>query len=303
MVLTKSLHWKEPQLFNIEALHHRNDGSDEQIYVIPAFLKPGRNLLVAALPDEQYKTPVYYVTRLLNLKREEEIKVIQKKLKVIQINRHFEKHNSVFKDWIQDTDETTDWIYNHDARYWKVNRFIRDEEDLVKTHLILKQNIPLLSQFFIEIISRSNSYPNLGFLDFSENCQKLGFVDKKKISLAKLDIIFTQVNADHDGDDYIEIDNKKLMIRYEFFEALVRLAGLMYKDTKITKTYAEAFQNFISEIIEPNYDWAPGQEWRDLELWNLEINDLFHANLDYIRRIWVSYFTPSKKFFSKDDAH
>jgi len=93
------------------------------------------------------------------------------------------------------------------------------------------------------------------------------------------------------------------MIRYEFFEALVRLAGLMYKDTKITKTYAEAFQNFISEIIEPNYDWAPGQEWRDLELWNLEINDLFHANLDYIRRIWVSYFTPSKKFFSKDDAH
>jgi len=45
------------------------------------------------------------------------------------------------------------------------------------------------------------------------------------------------------------------MMRYEFFEALLRLAGLMYKDTKISRTYAEAFQMFISEIIEPNYDW------------------------------------------------
>jgi len=30
-------------------------------------------------------------------------------------------------------------------------------------------------------------------------------------------------------------------MRYEFFEAILRIAGLMYKDTKITQTFAEAF--------------------------------------------------------------
>jgi len=55
---------------------------------------------VAALPHQKFKQPVYYVTRLLNLKREEEIKVIRKTFKALKIDRHFEKHNSVFKDWI-----------------------------------------------------------------------------------------------------------------------------------------------------------------------------------------------------------
>ena len=39
----------------------------------------------------------------------------------------------------------------------------------------------------------------------------------------------------------IEDNNSKLLMRYEFFEAILRIAGLMYKDTKITQTFAEAF--------------------------------------------------------------
>jgi hypothetical protein len=59
----------------------------------------------------------------------------------------------------------------------------------------------------------------------------------------------------------------------------------------------------IKEYIVPNYDWVPWQEWRDLELWTLEVNDMFYANLDHIRRIWTHYFSPSKKYFSMSDAH
>ena len=59
----------------------------------------------------------------------------------------------------------------------------------------------------------------------------------------------------------------------------------------------------IKEYIVPKYDWVPWQEWRDLELWTLEVNDMFYANLDHIRRIWTNYFSPSKKYFSMTDAH
>jgi len=137
-------------------------------------------------------------------------------------------------------------------------------------------------------------------VDFSDACQKLGIVDKRKITLAKLDIIFCAANTNPVAPD---VNSSKLMMRFEFFEALLRLAVLMYKDTKITQTYAEAFQMLISEVIKPNYDWVPWQEWRDLELWTLEVNDLFYANLEHIRRIYHSYFTVIKKFFSKEDAH
>ena len=119
-----------------------NEGFKEQIYVIPAFFKPGRNLLVAALPNDRFQTPNYYVTRLLNLKREEDPIVHQKNLKVVQISRHYEKHKSVFKDWIEDTEETTDWIYTHDTRMWKAHKLIKDGEDLAQTLRVFKQYIP-----------------------------------------------------------------------------------------------------------------------------------------------------------------
>ena len=57
------------------------------------------------------------------------------------------------------------------------------------------------------------------------------------------------------------------MNRYEFFEALVRISNMKYKETGEVETFAEAFQMLIDECIIPNYDWVPWQEWRDLELW------------------------------------
>jgi hypothetical protein len=60
--------------------------------------------------------------------------------------------------------------------------------------------------------------------------------------LAKIDIVFALVNHNIDS---VESNNEKLLIRYEFFEAILRIAGLKYRDTGIAKTYAEAFQMII----------------------------------------------------------
>jgi hypothetical protein len=76
----------------------------------------------------------------------------------------------VFKDWSLDSDETTDWIYSHDTRLWKADKFVKDEDDLAQTLRILKQNIPLLKVMFIEAICRGNSYPGLSYIDFSNIC-------------------------------------------------------------------------------------------------------------------------------------
>jgi len=73
--------------------------------------------------------------------------------------------------------------------------------------------------------------------------------------------------------------NKTLM-RFEFFEALVRLSNFKYKDTGVCQTTPEAFQMLINDCILANYDFPPWNEWRQRDLWVLEVNDTFHVNLD-----------------------
>jgi hypothetical protein len=47
------------------------------------------------------------------------------------------------------------------------------------------------------------------------------------------------------------------------------------------------------------HEW---QDWRNTELWTIEVNDVFWTNLSSLKRLHSSYINVGKKFFSVEDA-
>ena len=48
-----------------------------------------------------------------------------------------------------------------------------------------------------------------------------------------------------------------------------------------------------------DYEW---QEFRDKHLYTIEVNGLFEVNLDLLKKIYSSYYSPRKKFMNFEDA-
>ena len=70
-------------------------------------MRPGRQFFVCALTSKKFG-PVFYLHKVIVGKREEDVPVIEKLLKVARKESRLEFHHSVFKDWIQDDEGTFD---------------------------------------------------------------------------------------------------------------------------------------------------------------------------------------------------
>jgi hypothetical protein len=50
------------------------------------------------------------------------------------------------------------------------------------------------------------------------------------------------------------------------------------------------------------FNTSKWQEWRDRYVWTLEINDILHANLESLKKIYKSFHTSKKNFMDLSDA-
>ena len=69
--------------------------------------------------------------------------------------------------------------------------------------------------------------------------------------------------------------------RYQFLEIIVRLAGEKYKNPGVCGTFAESLSKLLNECIY-TYTPDPWQEFRDEQLWTLEVTDVFEFNMEGI---------------------
>lgn len=61
--------------------------------------------------------------------REDEIPLFEKANKSKVQQRVFKKDASVFRDWKEDTTKTLENMFLDDIRFWKISRFIKDDND------------------------------------------------------------------------------------------------------------------------------------------------------------------------------
>jgi hypothetical protein len=78
----------------------------------------------------------------------------------------------------------------------------------------------------------------------------------------------------------LDANDDKDLCRYEFLEIIVRIAKIKYiENSKYAMSIAEATKKIIDEHIIPNFTpnikW---QEFRDEELWELEVDELLKTN-------------------------
>jgi len=189
----------------------------------------------------------------------------------------FKKEESVFKDWKEDTEETFQAVMDSDCKFWKVERIIKDPKELQSTKEMVARYLPTLKKIYIALISQS-TYPNISWLEFSHFCHQCNLIDKQ-FNISALDRVFIATNVEIEQLD----DNPdRALCRYELYEILIRIAGVKFKDTRMCATYPEALEKLMEEYI-LKFAYNPSwQEFRDEELWTLEVNDLLEANLEGI---------------------
>ena len=59
-------------------------------------------------------------------------------------------------------------------------------------------------------------------------------------------------------------------------------------------TYAEATEKLIKDCVIPNFVPEPWQEFRDKELWTIDVNNLLVSNLENLENVYGRFRTPTK---------
>lgn len=115
------------------------------------------------------------------------------------------------------------------------------------------------------------------WLNFIDTCVSWKVVDNN-LSLAHVDRIFITVNFE---EEQVEANDDTSFCRFEYIEAIVRLAKAKFLDqkVKICTTVSASLEKFIQEHIIPNrvekMEW---QDFRNKQLYVLDIDDLFKKN-------------------------
>ena len=94
------------------------------------------------------------------------------------------------------------------------------------------------------------------------------------------------------------------MVRFKFLELLVRVAESKYKDTmnkNSAEYYAALFEKLMKEVILEHAPYEPMQNWRENELWTLEVNDVMKVNLDGIHQLYKRYLNPKQNTLHKNN--
>ena len=135
-----------------------------------------------------------------------------------------------------------------------------------------------------------SDYPNIKRNDLFNLIQRVGLIDKKNVSSFTMNIMFSSVNFD--ATKNFEENPTKEIVRYEFTEMITRIAHKLYPTLHLPL----ALRRVIDDHLLPVYckDFKDFFEFRK-HLYTLEVDNLYSANLDHIKRVIKKYSELGKK--------
>ena len=93
----------------------------------------------------------------------------------------FQRWKTIFAPWPTENEPIFRSCIEHDVKYWKVTRLIKDPDDYAAVIRVLLKHSKLLTHLFLYLASKSQ-FPAIGLLDFGTFCQDSGIVDAKFLS-------------------------------------------------------------------------------------------------------------------------
>ena len=165
---------------------------------------------------------------------------------------------------------------------------MKPKADVEAVYNVLRKYLVNLKDQFLHHIGTDETYPNIGWLDFSAACQSWGILDAKLTS-QDIDRLFIATNFEEED---LEDNDNKALCRYEFFEIIVRLAKLKFVEKGFTKAVSEATEKLIVNFIIPNFsEKMPNQAFRTDELWTLDVDDLVRKNMKGVEGLYAPFAT------------
>ena len=138
------------------------------------------------------------------------------------------RETSIFADFRPDNEAIMDQCFQHDSKYWKINRLTKSADELTQTLQIVKENYQMLKDLFMTVNSNSR-YPFINMIDFGRFIQQMKLLDET-LDLNSLDRIFIAANTRDTSLEQTgtkqskDLNPENLLVRHKFVEALVRCA-------------------------------------------------------------------------------
>ena len=200
----------------------------------------------------------YFTHRTIINVRDEDVPIFAKSEKSHINVRSFNKDNSVFREWKQDTPDDALACIEHDLEHWYIKKLIKKDEQLDELCDMIRKYAKELKNLYIMVASRSK-YPQVSELDFSQWAKESHVIDSKETQTA-VDLAFTAVTRQQEGEKEIPGRDAQSLMRYKFLELLVRVSDGKYKDIKNANSadcYAVLFEKLLKEVILEHAPYEP----------------------------------------------
>lgn len=238
-----------------------------------------------------------YVHSCITKFRNEVIPPYRKAFKHHTIERRFRRDVSVFARWKEDDETTIRACLEHDIRYWKCPRFVKDIAELRKLEKCVRKHFLYLKNTHV-YNSAGSTYPACSLNEFTAFSRRCRFMDANLPS-STIDRLFIQANVEL--EDQKENPDKQL-IRFEFIELLVRISADKYLRHAKAANITEAFEMLLKDNVSLGSQAKQWQGFRVNFLWTVDVNDVLDANLELLRKVYKSYLTPVQQYMTIHNA-
>jgi hypothetical protein len=255
------------------------------------FVKPGFHYFYFVQGQERcFISPRYEIVRFKNTN------VFLNRVKVVYVKQEFETvfvakkyaeeeelfmiEHSVFKRYegeqIPKRQVMLEKAFEIDIEFSKINRVCKsDDLELLKVKACLWNHYPRLMNIFLWEIGRGE-IPTISWNDTTSYAKKTNILDGVIVDLSTFDRTFILTNVNDHG--YFSSAERNLN-RYEFIEFIVRFAVIKMKEkTKRVSTIVDSIELLLYECIYPHSSICDGWQYRQRELYNVEVNEYLARN-------------------------
>ena len=183
-IVHKYFKYKKPNLVNATNKQMLDSG---KLYVHACFMRSGKNNYLIQHDDTNY------LGSCMVKHRQEEVAVFKKKVKKLIIERTFVKEKSVFASWREDTKKVINACLEHDARYWKLHKFVPQASARADVLEIVRKHFLMLKATHLKEAANS-TYPSTFITEYMAFAKKCDLFHPKLMSYIDMERTFITVN-------------------------------------------------------------------------------------------------------------
>ena len=183
-----------------------------------------------------------------------------------------------------------------DMRRAKIEKIVKDELEMQKVRHVLQDNYVRIVEIF-KYWSGQQLIGNEPFFmttsTFAEVCEEAGLCDSETFGVADADRIYIAANVERTGlkmpSSLKSRNTIKVLVRYEWLEALVRIALRKFVESELETNASSALSRLLNEFFFSHAKHAHSDDWRSLRLYNEECDVVIRGYLETILAVYKRY--------------